>query len=331
MWRITFRQVSMQDRVSVRHGIRFVLLGTALYAAMALLPESVLLPLCRHTAAMAARLLALFGMAPGVAATVVTRAGFSVDIVPECTSLGPSILFSAFVLTAPVSVRRRAEGLLAGLPLLHLLNLLRIVAVFSVGLLWPGLFDTVHIYLGQVFMILAVLALSLCWLRYADEQQHGVPFLLRALFRTIPLFLVWLQFNGTYVRFDDVVVRGIFAFFGYRLIIPYEHTLYYQTFNLVTFAALVLASRHSPLPARLITLTIGSLVLMAGHLIMRVCNVLLTGFGMTAALQTANVAAAIGQYLLPVLLWLLLHGWNKPLAAPAADGLPYRPLSPWWR
>jgi exosortase H (IPTLxxWG-CTERM-specific) len=300
---------------------------------MVLLPDSALAPLCRHTAAMTARLLALSGLAPSVTATVVTRAGFSVDIVPECTFLGPAILFCAFVLTAPVPTRRRIAGLLAGLPLLHLLNLLRIAAVFAIGLQWQGLFDAFHVYLGQVFMILAVLALSLGWLRQAGyERPHGgVPFLLRALFCTIPLFLIWLRFNGTYVRLDDVIVRGLFTLFGYRLIIPYEHTLYYQTFNLVTFAALVLASRRSSLPGKLVVLTIGTLVLMTGHLIMRVCNVFMTGFGMEAALRPATFIAAVGQYLLPVLLWLLLFGWSRSSAKPAADSSPQRPLPPWWR
>jgi exosortase H (IPTLxxWG-CTERM-specific) len=323
----------MKDRITSSHGLRFVALGATLYAVLAFLPESVLAPLCRHTATMAVRLITLMGLTPTLAATVISQAGFSVDIVAECTSLGPSILFGAFVLTASVPYRQRIAGLLAGLPLLYLLNLLRIAAVFAIGLHMPGLFTAVHVYLGQVFMILAVLGLSLGWLRYVadDRLSGGIPFPLRALLYTVPLFLVWVRFNGMYVRLEDVLVRGLFTLFGYRLMIPYEHTLYYQTFNLVTFVALVLATRKSSMSRKLIALFTGSIVLMAGHLIMRICNVLMSAFGVTAALQPANFVAAIGQYLLPVLIWLLLFGWSRSAARSASDLPQQRSPLPWWR
>ena len=84
----------------------------------------------------------------------------------------------------------------------------------------------------------------------------------------------------------DRLVVDIFASADYRLVIDYQHMVYFQTFNIVLFVALILAER------RFIVVGENWLdnggVTYAGiraHLLFRIGNVLLTAFAWQPALQ----------------------------------------------
>jgi exosortase H (IPTLxxWG-CTERM-specific) len=299
---------SRQYNFTPRFTVTFVVCCIALFLA-ALLPDTLFEPLCRHTATMAASLLGLFGLQPVPDGITLTQDGFKVMIIPECSAFYMLLLFTSFVVAYPASLRRKLTGLALGIPLLHVGNIFRVALVFAIGVKNQRLFEFAHVYLGQVLSVLFVIAVSLIWASWTQgdlRKEKLTAFVIRFVaFSSIP-FLAWLMFNREYVMLTDHLVRWLFSLFDVRLYIPYQHIMYYQTFNLVTFAGLILASRvrMKPRNIRLITAGIASIVVM--HIMVRICNVLVTAFQNETAARLSLMVCIAGQYLLPTLFWMLM-------------------------
>ena len=117
-------------------------------------------------------------------------------------------------------------------------------------------------------------------------------------------FLLWIEVNDEYIRFVDQFLILGFSLFDYRLIIPRETAIYYETFNIVTFTALLLATRSMPWSRKVNGLAAGLALFFVLHLFHRLHNTLLSAFRYTGLMTVDDVLCAVGQYLLPVLLWL---------------------------
>jgi exosortase H (IPTLxxWG-CTERM-specific) len=275
------------------------------FVLIILSPDSLFAPFNHVTASLAGLCLNLFGRHAEVAGDVVSLNGFRVRIITECTALYCMVLFNSFVMSVPVALLSRLKGLLAGFAFLFTVNTLRIAVVVMVGAVYPGLFEIVHVYLMQVVMLLLVVAAALVWHRLVTRADGSDgPFLLRVAVLATTVFPVWLAVNTTYVQAMDRLVAGIFTIANYRLVINYQHMVYFQTFNIVLFIALILTERRLKWRGKLGWCMAGSLILVIGHLLFRIGNVLLTAFGWEYALKLTVSLSVIGEYLLPVLFWL---------------------------
>ena len=313
----------IMERESFAQLAKFALGSAVLFSLCAVLPGHLLAPLNAATARAAAAILALLGGRPELAGTVITLDGFRVDVVTECTSLYGVLLILAFILSVPATLRSRLAGFAAGASLITGFNILRIAAVAGVGAARPELFAFVHVYLGQVVMLLFVVGVSLSWQRWSSGSPEGnAPFLVRAVVAASLLYPLWFLANRSYVEALDRIVRGIFLLAGYRLYFSYGHLAYYQTFNMVLLLALLFAEDQLPRGRRIAWILAGSALLVGGHLLFRSGNVLLSAFGWEPALQWTLTLSIVGEYLLPVLLWRAATAG----AAPRAAVKPARPL-----
>lgn len=287
--------------------IRFAVAALVLFGASLLVPENAFEPINRITATMAAELLGLLGGNVHAVGTLVRLDGFSARVVAECSVLNPAILFVSFVLAADASPRSKACGILAGIPILNSINVLRIAAVIATGAAAPSLFEAVHVYGGQILMVVAVLGGALFWGRWASQGGGGpLPFLGRVLAWSVLLFVPWLLANRWYVAASDVPLRWLFARAGSPVDLPVGHSLYYQTFNSVLFASLVLATGSLSLRRKATGLAVGLALLAVGHQLFRVSNILFAAFGVREAQGLSVAIHVISGYLLPFLLWLVL-------------------------
>jgi exosortase H (IPTLxxWG-CTERM-specific) len=302
--------------------IRFGLICASLYALLHWLPPDFLMPVNAHTASVLATALHAVGISAAARMDIVFGGGFSVRIIPECTVMLMAGLYLAFLLAFPAPAGGKAVGLLVGLPALYGLNLLRLVAVYLAGLSDERLFKILHVYLGEVAMVLGVCVACLTWLLFvaADGHRRLLPcpgFLLRLAAISAPLCLVWVYVNRGYVEMLDRFVAAAFLLFDYRLIMPRTHDIYFQTFNIVALIALIGASCNLPLLHRLQALALGLSIAVMLHAGFRTLNVLLTGFGFLGVLPFSALVATAGQYLLPVMIWLRLGAltWKDPKRA----------------
>src|SRR6267378_2394751 len=96
--------------------------------------------------------------------TVISHAGgFAYEIYYRCTGFLPGCCLAVSILAYPGNWRRKLIGLALGIPLVFLLNLLRLVHLFVIGVASPEWFDFAHRYAWEGAMILAVVGLWLAW------------------------------------------------------------------------------------------------------------------------------------------------------------------------
>jgi exosortase H (IPTLxxWG-CTERM-specific) len=139
--------------------------------------DAVVGPLVRPLEALAARVTA--GLVHGVgvqalrAGTVVYHpGGFAFQISRGCLGVVPLALLATGILAYPAAGRKKVWGLLAGLPALAALNLLRLAQLFITGVRWPGAFDVGHEVVWQAIVVLATLGIWLAWVRWADRSPE---------------------------------------------------------------------------------------------------------------------------------------------------------------
>jgi len=283
-----------------------------MFMAATVLLEPFLGPLNRLTAALSGKMLTLFGFMPLVRGDLITLTGFTVKIISECTALHATLLLAAFILATPATWRERLAGIAAGGALLSAFNLLRIAAVTIVAANRPELFEVLHVYLGQVVTLLLVVGWCLVWNHSAGEQRlTSAGFIVRCVIWGCLLLTPWLALNVAYIKALDVMVARLFALAGYRLVIPYQHAVYYQTGNLLLLSSLLLAERRVPYRHRVAWGLAGMSILVAGHLLFRVCNVMITAFGWLPGLPLSSMLLLSGQYVVPMLLWMAMRRKNR--------------------
>lgn len=127
----------------------------------------------RANATAAARVLTALGENAIPAGTVIYSGRFSVDVRKGCDAIAPSALFAAAVLASPLAWRLKIPGLVGGIGLLALLNFVRIVSLYYVGIHLPGAFQFMHVEFWQAFFVLFALILWAVWALWA--VRRGAP------------------------------------------------------------------------------------------------------------------------------------------------------------
>jgi exosortase H (IPTLxxWG-CTERM-specific) len=302
----------MMRSTRFRFAATFAFSCIGLYALIHFLPTALTAPINGHTASTLGLVLNALGIPASTAGDTVSEGGLAFMIIPECTPLFTAGLFLSFVAFYPASLREKGTGLLMGVPLLYLGNMARLAATFIISRYDKRFFEVVHVYLGQVFTILLVMLAVVAWLRWLDREPtqsnriKAAGFLARFALISGCFFLVWIKMHHGYIRFVDQFMILGFSLFDWRLIIPRETAVYYETFNVVTFTSLVLATRSIAWSRKVKGLAAGLGVLFLFHLVHRIDNLLITGFSVIPAIRIDYVVCAVGQYVLPVLMWLMM-------------------------
>ena len=155
--------------------VRFVLLlagGAALEtsgAAGRFLHE----PLTRILARLTVTLLAPFGPSGSLGLFVHFR-GFYIEIADACDGVLPTYIFLAAVVAFPASWKEKGWAILCGVPAIFTMNLARLLSLLVLGAYWPGLFESVHIYVWQALVIAFSLALWVFWAERCARRPAAI-------------------------------------------------------------------------------------------------------------------------------------------------------------
>lgn len=120
-------------------------------------------------------ILALFGYDITVAETTVHSPQFSMEIVRGCDAIEPIAIYLAAVLASPVGVWPKLPGILIGSAGLLLINLLRIVSLFYIGIHYRSLFDMLHEQVWQMVFIVLAIAFWAVWVQWATRNERKPP------------------------------------------------------------------------------------------------------------------------------------------------------------
>jgi len=95
---------------------------------------------------------------------------FSISVVAACTGLFLTVVFSSAVLAYPARWRAKLLGLTAGVVAIYVMNIVRLVALFYVGVFFPQRVEQMHLLVLQSISILGVLVL---WLFWVEKVAHA--------------------------------------------------------------------------------------------------------------------------------------------------------------
>jgi len=123
----------------------------------------VLTPYTYFVAASSRALLRLLGIKASGSGSMITSDEFTVNILNVCNGIEATAIFFATILGFPARFRSKLLGLALGYPVIYFINILRIAALFIIGFKMPRVFETVHYYYAQAFVILATVSVWLIW------------------------------------------------------------------------------------------------------------------------------------------------------------------------
>jgi len=125
------------------------------------------------TADLTGLVLKLFGMTVNISGRVVSLNNFSMEVVGECTGLYEMLIFLAAMIAYPASYKKKLIGAGLGLPLLYIINVIRMVFIALIGNWSPKSFDFMHIYFWQVAMILIIVSVWVLWIEKVVHYQKS--------------------------------------------------------------------------------------------------------------------------------------------------------------
>jgi exosortase/archaeosortase family protein len=105
--------------------------------------------------------------------TIMGSGPFEVDVAPACSGAVPTSIYLAAVFAYPTTWRARWLGTAIGIGVIQVVNILRVTALFLIGLYFHEIFHDTHVYVAQALVVCVAVALWLYWAtRFADAPAH---------------------------------------------------------------------------------------------------------------------------------------------------------------
>lgn len=95
---------------------------------------------------------------------------FAISIEPGCNGVEAMIILIAAMVVFPATWLQRLKGLVWGILAIQVLNIVRIISLFYLGLWNEVWFEWAHLYVWQVLIMLDALIVFLLWVRYLPKN-----------------------------------------------------------------------------------------------------------------------------------------------------------------
>lgn len=135
------------------------------------------------------------GLENTVSGNIITLPGRSLAVILECTAVFIMMTYGAMVLAYPFKLRTKLMALLIGVPVIYVVNFLRLIAV---GLLSQSVtgewFNIIHDYFFQLGMVLVTILVWLSFLyldRSREAGKRAETWLSAEFLRRVLLVIVW--------------------------------------------------------------------------------------------------------------------------------------------
>lgn len=164
------------SRPETRFLILFLVILAVGFTLVALKPvnDHFVVPYTTFIARASGAVLAVFGEKITVTGCQLNSPRFAVTIYNGCNGLITSLIFISGVLAFPARWRAKLLGAAGGLLAIQLINLVRIISLFYIGVYLPRFFNQSHIFIWQSIVILSGVALWVAWAhRFAEPRHHG--------------------------------------------------------------------------------------------------------------------------------------------------------------
>ncbi len=103
---------------------------------------------------------------------IIQSSYFSVNIQQGCDAIEPMGLFIASIVAFPAIVRNKLLGVVLGVGVLFVANIIRIESLFLIGSKSPHLFEIMHKDIWPFIFIVLTISLTFLWIRKANEKAQ---------------------------------------------------------------------------------------------------------------------------------------------------------------
>ncbi len=147
-----------------------------LFLALAWKPvnDHMVVPYTTFIAREAAVVLRWFGVNAQAVGLTLTSPRFSVAIYNGCNGLEASIVLLSGILAFPSRWRWKAVGVVMGLLVIHVVNLVRVLSLFGLGILKREWFSAFHNVVWQVVIVVLAVAMLVVWAQYGQRRAITV-------------------------------------------------------------------------------------------------------------------------------------------------------------
>jgi exosortase family protein XrtM len=94
------------------------------------------------------------------------------EIVRGCDGAGVLFLIVSAILVFPSKLRRKLIGLILGIGLIYMINLLRIAVLYFVMAYHPDWFSLIHTYLAPTLMVIVACAYFALWAFSSSDKTY---------------------------------------------------------------------------------------------------------------------------------------------------------------
>ncbi|MCH9003314.1 MAG: archaeosortase/exosortase family protein [Planctomycetes bacterium] len=128
-------------------------------------------PYLELIASVSGGLIGFLGQPTSVVDTSVNSPDFSMRIVRGCDAIEPTAAFVAAVLASPVSLWAKIPGILIGTMALVVINVVRLVSLFFIGIYVPSVLDFMHFDFWQAAFIVLAICFWAIWVQWATRPR----------------------------------------------------------------------------------------------------------------------------------------------------------------
>lgn len=152
----------------VRFLVVFLVLIAIGFGVIALKPvnDAVVEPYTAFVARMAGAILRGMGENLTVRGCLLTSPRFSVSIFNGCNGLITTMILVTAVLAFPAGWRAKLIGVAGGILGVQLVNMVRIVSLYYIGVFFPKYFNSAHVIVWQTIVVLSGIALWVAWANF---------------------------------------------------------------------------------------------------------------------------------------------------------------------
>lgn len=91
-----------------------------------------------------------------------------IEIVNGCNGIAAMGLFLGFIIAYPGDWKNKASFCLAGIGIIYLVNILRVITLTITQVKWPEFFDFTHDYSTTAIFYIVIFVLWMVWVNFAD-------------------------------------------------------------------------------------------------------------------------------------------------------------------
>ena len=166
---------SLWRRPESRFLVMFLVILGVSFTVVALKPvnDAFVVPYTTLIAKVSGNVLRLLGEDITINGCLLRSPRFAVTIYNGCNGLITSLIFVSGVLAFPARWSAKLIGVVGGLLAIQVINLIRIVSLFYIGIYLPQFFNQSHIFIWQSLVILAGVTLWIIWAHtFASPARH---------------------------------------------------------------------------------------------------------------------------------------------------------------